>query len=86
MDLLAPEPGERFLSWLGDGVLTKKLADIGCEVVAVDSSLPQVEAARKLGLNAYVISGEHLRYKEDFDAVFTNAVGLDQAGRRRDAR
>jgi trans-aconitate methyltransferase len=75
VDLLAPKPGERILDLgCGDGVLTKKLVDLGCEVVAVDSSLPQVEAARKLGLNAHVISGEDLQYKEEFDAVFSNAV------------
>jgi len=75
VDLLAPKPGERILDLgCGDGVLTKKLADLGCEVVAVDSSLPQVEAARKLGLNASAISGENLPYKEEFDAVFSNAV------------
>src|SRR6202051_1880557 len=75
VDLLAPKPGERILDLgCGDGVLTKKLADLGCEVVAVDSSLPQIEAARKLGVNASVISGEDLLYNEEFDAVFSNAV------------
>jgi len=75
VDLLAPQPGERILDLgCGDGVLTKKLADLGCEVVAVDSSIPQIEAAKKLGLNAFAISGEHLPYKEEFDAVFSNAV------------
>jgi trans-aconitate methyltransferase len=75
VDLLAPVPGERILDLgCGDGVLTKKLADLGCEVVAVDSSLPQIEAAKKLGLNASVISGEDLPYQEEFDAVFSNAV------------
>jgi trans-aconitate methyltransferase len=75
VDLLAPKPGERILDLgCGDGVLTKKLVDLGCEVVAVDSSVPQIEAARKLGLNAHVISGEELQYKEEFDAVFSNAV------------
>ena len=75
MDLLAPGRGERILDLgCGDGVLTKKLADLGCEVVAIDSSLQQIEAARKLGLNASLISGEDLPYREEFDAVFSNAV------------
>src|SRR5580765_5825228 len=75
VDLLAPKPGERILDLgCGDGVLTKKLADLGCEVVAVDSSVPQIEAARKLGLNAFAISAEELPYNEEFDAVFSNAV------------
>ncbi|MFZ0276945.1 MAG: methyltransferase domain-containing protein [Candidatus Sulfotelmatobacter sp.] len=75
VELLAPKPGERILDLgCGDGVLTKKLVDLGCEVVAVDSSAPQIEAARKLGLNAHAISGEDLPYSEEFDAVFSNAV------------
>ena len=75
VELLAPKPGERILDLgCGDGVLTKKLADLGCEVVAVDSSVAQIEAARKLGLNAHVISGEDLPYQEEFDAVFSNAA------------
>lgn len=75
MDLLAPKPHEKILDLgCGDGVLTKKLVDLGCEVTAVDSSVPQIEAARKLGLNAHAISGEELPYQEEFDAVFSNAV------------
>ena len=72
MDLLAPKPGERILDLgCGDGVLTKKLTDLGCEVVAIDSSVQQIEAARKLGLNASVAGGEDLPYREEFDAVFS---------------
>jgi 2-polyprenyl-3-methyl-5-hydroxy-6-metoxy-1,4-benzoquinol methylase len=75
VDLLAPRPGEKILDLgCGDGVLAKKLADLGCDVVAVDASVPQVEAARKLGLKADAISAEELPYDAEFDAVFSNAV------------
>jgi trans-aconitate methyltransferase len=75
VELLAPKPGERILDLgCGDGVLTKKLVDLGCDVVAIDSSVPQIEAARSLGLNAHAISAEELPYNEEFDAVFSNAV------------
>jgi trans-aconitate methyltransferase len=75
VDLLAPRPGERILDLgCGDGVLTRKLVDLGCEVVAVDSSVPQVEAARALGLDARVVDAESLPFHAEFDAVFSNAV------------
>ena len=75
LELLSPQPGERILDLgCGDGALTKKLADLGCTVVGVDSSAPQVEAARRLGLEAHVLNGEDLPYLEEFDAVFSNAV------------
>lgn len=75
LELLAPKSGERILDLgCGDGVLTKKLVDLGCDVVAIDSSAAQVEAARKLGLDARLMSGESLPFHEEFDAVFSNAV------------
>jgi trans-aconitate methyltransferase len=75
VELLAPRPGERILDLgCGDGALTRRLVDLGCEVVAVDSSAPQVEAARKLGLDAHVMSAESLPFRDEFDAVFSNAV------------
>jgi SAM-dependent methyltransferase len=75
LELLAPRPGERILDLgCGDGVLTKRLVELGCDVVAIDSSVLQVEAARKLGLDARTMSGEDLPYEEEFDAVFSNAV------------
>ena len=75
VELLAPRPGERILDLgCGDGALTRKLADLGCEVVAIDSSAPQIEAARALGLDARVMDAEHLPFEQEFDAVFSNAV------------
>ena len=73
--LLAPQPGERILDLgCGDGVLTRKLVEMGCEVVAVDSSAPQIEGAKALGLDAHVMSAEALEFDHEFDAVFSNAV------------
>src|SRR5271167_971148 len=71
VELLAPRAGERILDLgCGDGALTLKLAAIGCDVVGIDSSAPQIEAARRLGLDARVADGERLA----FDAVFSNAA------------
>jgi trans-aconitate methyltransferase len=75
VELLAPRAGERVLDiGCGDGVLTTKLVEAGCTVVAVDPSAAQVEAARSLGLDARVITGEELPFHGEFDAVFSNAV------------
>jgi trans-aconitate methyltransferase len=75
VELLAPCAGERILDLgCGDGVLTAKLVAAGCEVVGVDSSAAQIEAARKLGLDARVMSGEALNFDAQFDAVFSNAA------------
>ena len=75
VELLAPRTGERILDLgCGDGVLTAKLAAMGCDLVAVDSSGAQIEAARKLGLDARVMNGEKLTFHGEFDAVFSNAA------------
>jgi SAM-dependent methyltransferase len=75
VELLAPKPGERVLDLgCGDGALTVKLVELGCAVVAVDASAPQVAAAKKLGLDARVASGEALPFAGEFDAVFSNAA------------
>jgi SAM-dependent methyltransferase len=75
VELLNPLPGERILDLgCGDGVLTAKLAAIGCGVVGVDGSPAQIEAARKLGLDARVMDGEKLSFNGEFDVVFSNAA------------
>ena len=75
LELLAPRRGERILDLgCGDGALTRKLADSGCDVVGVDASAPQVLAARRLGLDERVADGERLAFEAEFDAVFSNAA------------
>ncbi|HXG18617.1 MAG TPA: methyltransferase domain-containing protein [Methylomirabilota bacterium] len=73
--LLAPRPGERVLDvGCGDGPLTKKLVELGCEVTGVDASPAMVEAAKALGLDARVMDGQALQFEREFDAVFSNAA------------
>jgi trans-aconitate methyltransferase len=75
VELLAPLQGEHILDLgCGDGVLTKKLVDLGCNVVGVDASPEMIAAARALGLDARVADGHALPFVEEFDAVFSNAV------------
>ncbi len=73
--LLAPRAGERILDvGCGDGPLTKKLVEFGCEVVGVDASPAMIEAAKALGLDVYVMDGQALQFEGEFDAVFSNAA------------
>ncbi|MGE5215932.1 MAG: class I SAM-dependent methyltransferase [Chloroflexota bacterium] len=75
LELLAAKGGETILDLgCGDGALTEKIAAAGAKVFAVDSSLAQVMAARRRGVNALVMDGQALGFKRRFDAVFTNAV------------
>ena len=76
VDLLAPQPGERILDLgCGDGALTIKLQEMGIDVIGVDASAPQIEAAKTLGLDARVMDGQHLDVPDGaFDAVFSNAA------------
>ncbi len=75
LTMLNPRPGEIILDLgCGDGALSKKIADSGCKLYAVDASFAQVEAARKRGLQVTVMDGQQLSFKRAFDAVFTNAA------------
>jgi SAM-dependent methyltransferase len=75
VDLLAPVPGERVLDLgCGDGPLTAKLADMGVDVVGIDSSAEQIDAAKALGVDARVMDGAQLTFENEFDAVFSNAT------------
>ena len=73
--LLDPKAGERILDLgCGDGALTKKLVEADCDVVGVDGSAKQIEAACQRGLNARVMDGQQLTFENEFDAVFSNAA------------
>ena len=75
LELLAAKSGERILDLgCGDGVLTKRLAELGCDVLAIDSSPAQIEAALNLDLDARVMDALEMPFREEFDAVFSNAV------------
>lgn len=75
VELLGTKPGERILDLgCGDGVLTKKLVELGCQVVGVDASPDFIVAARSLGLDARLMDGQTLTFHEEFDAVFSNAA------------
>jgi SAM-dependent methyltransferase len=72
---LSPKPGERILDvGCGDGVLTKKLADAGAIVTAVDHSPEMIAASQALGLDARIADATALPFDNEFDAVFTNAT------------
>ncbi len=75
MDWLSPQPGEQILDLgCGDGVLTEDLVATGVNVIGVDASPRQIEAARRRGLRALVVDGHELAFDGEFDAVFSNAA------------
>jgi SAM-dependent methyltransferase len=75
VELLNAKPGERILDLgCGDGVLTRKLHDMGCDMVGIDSSPELIQAALGLALNVSVQDAYEIDFNEEFDAVFSNAV------------
>jgi 2-isopropylmalate synthase len=75
MNLLAPQLGEKILDiGCGDGALTLKLQAQGCQVIGIDASASMVKATQNRGVEAYVVDGHYLDFKEEFDAVFSNAA------------
>jgi trans-aconitate methyltransferase len=75
VEWLNPKAGERILDLgCGDGALTVKLQEFGCEVIGVDSSPDFIHSAQSLGLDARLLDGHHLPFKNEFDAVFSNAA------------
>ena len=75
LELLAPKAGERILDLgCGDGALTEQIKEAGVDVLGVDASSKMIDAARERGLDVRVQDAQQLDFKEDFDAVFSNAA------------
>ena len=75
LDLLAAKKGEMILDLgCGDGVLTKLICDTGATAIGVDSSIDQIIATRKLGIQVVAMDGHNLAFKPIFDAILTNAA------------
>ena len=75
--LLAPQPGERILdAGCGTGQLTAEIARASGDALGIDSSPTMIERARKNfpGVRFEVADVTALAYREEFDAVFSNAV------------
>lgn len=75
VELLAPQPDEDILDLgCGDGALTEALMSTGAKVVGVDASPSMLAAARGRGLDVREMSGDALTFRQEFDAVFSNAA------------
>lgn len=73
--LLNPKEGEVILDvGCGDGELTLKFQEKGCSVVGIDYSPSMIESAKSRGIEAYVMDGHDITYRNKFDAVFSNAA------------
>jgi len=75
VDLLEPKPNEKILDLgCGDGTLAQEIEKFGTKVIAVDLSEDMVAKTKDKGIEAYVMSATELNFKNEFDAVFSNAV------------
>ena len=75
LQLLRPQAHELILDLgCGDGALTARIAGYGSHVIGLDSSFPQLQAARERGIEVIAMDSHHLCFDQRFDAVFTNAA------------
>ena len=77
VSLLDPRAGERILDLgCGTGHLNAQIAESGARVTGVDRSAEMVAAARLAypNLKFEISDARHLPFREEFDAVFSNAT------------
>jgi trans-aconitate methyltransferase len=77
VSLLEPRAGERILDLgCGTGHLTAQIAESGAQVTGVDRSAEMVAAARLAypNLKFEISDARNLTFREEFDAVFSNAT------------
>jgi trans-aconitate methyltransferase len=77
VSLLAPQPGERILDLgCGTGHLTAQIAESGALVTGADRSAEMIAAARVAypNLKFEIADARDLPFREEFDAVFSNAT------------
>ncbi len=75
IELLNPQENEKILDLgCGDGTLSIEIKKSNAQVKAVDLSANMVKKAKEKGIDAYIMSVTDLDFKNEFDAVFSNAV------------
>ena len=77
VSLLEPRAGERILDLgCGTGHLTAQIAESGAQVTGVDRSAEMVAAARLAypNLKFEISDARNLTFRDEFDAVFSNAT------------
>ena len=77
IQLLDPKPGERMLDLgCGTGQLTQKIAEHGADVVGLDASPEMIGQARQNfpSLRFLLQDAASMNFREEFDAIFSNAA------------
>ncbi len=75
LDLMEVRGGQHILDLgCGNGVLTEKIVEMGATVVGVDSSQDMVDAAKRRGIDARLMSAYELNFNQEFDGAFCNAA------------
>ncbi|MFL6562681.1 MAG: class I SAM-dependent methyltransferase [Bacillus sp. (in: firmicutes)] len=77
VELLAPQPGERILDLgCGTGDIANDLYQLGVQIIGIDKSENMIKQAQKKypGIPFQVQDAATMNYKNEFNAVFSNAT------------